>query len=181
MAWNEFLMARSIQRQVLKRACVVLVDRTTWAGHEADVLAVTGNLRLIDIEIKISRADLKADASKSKWWQTYWPWSHRDLHYCLPAPLQWPARIWKHYYALPADIWKNDLLAALPSPASGVILLDGEDAHLARVVRRSTPNRNAEPITAEQALDIARLANLRMWDAYAQLARASLERPGMAA
>ena len=180
---NEFLMARAIQRHVLKRDCVVLVDRCQWSGSEADVLAVTGNLRLIDIEIKISRADLKADAKKSKWWQTYWGWGQRDQHHCLPAPLQWPHRIWKHYYALPASVWKDDLLACIHSPASGIILLDDIDGlpGLARVVRRAKPNGGAKPISAEQALDVARLANLRMWDAYRQLAMAAQERPGMAA
>ena len=32
--------------------------------------------------------------------------------------------------------------------------------------RRATPNKDAHRLTPAQAVDIARLANLRMWEAY---------------
>lgn len=172
MNWNERMIARAIATQVFQRRCLLLVDRCWWTGREADVLCVTRNLRLIDVEIKISRSDLKADAAKDKWWQSrgFGTYNRETGRHERPAPipLQWPQHVWKHYYATPADIWKPELLASLPSPASGVIHLK-HDPHgriYAYVERRAKPNSSAKPINAEQVLDIARLANLRMWDAY---------------
>ncbi len=175
--WSEGRIARAIARQTLASKCVVLVDRCTWTGHECDVLGVTQDLRIIDVEIKISRADLKADAGKDKWWQQP-AWAYRTAK---PAPVHrdWPPKVWKHYYAVPADIWKPELLPMLASPASGVLLVReqrGTDVLSVECVRRATPNRDAKPISAAAAVDIARLANLRMWDAYKQLEQAAARR-----
>ena len=166
---TEGSIAGVVGRQVLERRCVLLVDRCSWTGSECDVLAVTSNLRVIDVEIKVSRSDLKADARKDKWWQQH-PWA-----YCQerPAPvaLQWPHRVWKHYFAVPAAIWTADLLDALPSPACGVVTLSEPEpsGHVyVKCVRRALPNPAADRLTAEQVMAVARLANLRMWEAYAQ-------------
>lgn len=171
MTWSEHLIAGEIARQTLAKKCVVLVDNCSWTGHECDVLAVTTDLRIIDVEVKISRADLKADAGKSKWWHSGGGWREWAGE-TRPAPVarEWPPRVWKHYYALPADIWRDDLIASLPSPKSGVLLLKQQQAGGAQIVvecrRRATPNKNATRLTASNVMDIARLANLRMWDAY---------------
>lgn len=185
MKWNEGLIARAIARQTLASKCVVLVDRCTWTGHECDVLAVTRDLRIIDVEIKISRADLKADAKKDKWWIRNFvgysePKEIRDgngvLRYTTRESLwnnvarQHPPKVWKHYYAMPRDIWKSELLECLPSPHSGVILMREQHGNdtvaVAEVVRRATPAKDAYRLKPEQVMDIARLANLRMWEAY---------------
>lgn len=185
MIWNERNVITAVCRQVLQRKCLLLVDNCSWPGAECDVLGVTTDLRIIDVEVKISRADLKADARKEKWWHVpsytealesglikrgdAWdPWGHK-------TPRRWPRRVWKHYYAMPEAIWKDELLAALPSSDSGVILLR-EQQHrphiaVARVARRSKPDRDAYRLKPEQVMDIARLANLRMWDAYEQVER----------
>lgn len=83
MTWNEGMIARAISLQTLNRRCVLLVDRCNWTGNECDVLAVTVDLRVIDVEIKISRADLKADAAKDKWWI-------RQFRYVTPDPVRAP-------------------------------------------------------------------------------------------
>lgn len=175
MTTTAAMIARAIALQTLNRRCVLLVDRCLWTGYECDVLGVTVDLRIIDIEIKISRADLKADAGKDKWWHrmpgTY-DWRTRSYPPGTSRAREWPPRIWKHYYALPANIWKDDLLDALPSPKSGVLLMMQQDRGapvVARCVRRATPCRDADRLTPQQAIDIARLANLRMWDAYDKL------------
>lgn len=166
------MIARAIALQTLARKCVVLVDNCNWTGYECDVLAVTTDLRIIDVEVKISRADLKADAKKDKWWHRQsWGWPSREPP---PAtPRDWPPKVWKHYYALPKEIWKEELLDFLPSKASGVLLLDAvgyprATNQVMRVdcVRRATPNKTATRLKSEQVMDIARLANLRMWEAY---------------
>ena len=171
VAWSERLIAGEIARQTLARKCVVLVDNCNWTGHECDVLAVTTDLRVIDVEVKISRADLKADAGKDKWWHRQWGlYSPATQSYDKPPDIlrEWPPKVWKHYYALPADIWRDDLIAALPSPKSGVLLLTHKPGEFIRIKceRRATPNRDATRLTAANVMDIARLANLRMWDAY---------------
>lgn len=175
-AWSEYAIARAISLQTLQRKCVLLVDNCNWTGHECDVLGVTTNLRLIDIEVKISRADLKADSKKDKWWHRM-GWGSYDVvdgkrTYVPPpsVPRVHPPKVWKHYYALPAEIWKPELVDSLPSKASGVLLLRrGNHRGVSVVVecaRRATPDRFATRLTAEDVMDIARLANLRMWEAY---------------
>ncbi len=196
MTWSETAIARALVRQTFNRKYLVIVPNCNWTGHECDLLVVTESLRIIDVEIKISRADLKADAKKEKWWHRehlgYWPsvtelrhdhyWNdlmveriHRRGRY-KSTPKDWPTKVWKHYYALPKEIWHPDLLAALPSAQSGVLLLDRDgyprpvgQAMRVDCVRRATPNRDAAPISPAAAVDIARLASLRMWDAYARL------------
>ena len=184
MKWNEGMIARAISLQTLNRRCVLLVNRCIWTGHECDVLGVTTDLRIIDVEIKISRADLKADAKKEKWW-------HRKFSGHGPAESiysktgqllgttqsviydktarYWPPKVWKHYYAMPADIWTPDLLDSLPGTASGILLLSAHSGSADVVVhcqRRAAPNKDAERLSTQNVMDIARLANLRMWEAY---------------
>lgn len=175
--WTEGRIAAVISRQTLARKCVVLVDRCYWTGNECDVLGVTADLRIIDVEIKISRADLKADADKDKWWHRQFatyagvdPATGKSrYHQPEPVARTWPPKVWKHYYALPADIWKPELLDALPSTASGVIVLREHIRVIeANVMRRAKPNPDAGRLTTAQVVDIARLGNLRMWDAYDQ-------------
>jgi hypothetical protein len=175
MTWTAAMIARAIALQTLNRRCVLLVDRCLWTGYECDVLGVTVDLRIIDIEIKISRADLKADAEKDKWWhRQFGHWSPVQQRYVEPDPVPraWPPKVWKHYYAMPADIWKPELMDCLPSPNSGVLLMRRQDRGapvVATCARRAKPNRDAERLTPQQAIDIARLANLRMFDAYEKL------------
>lgn len=174
MTWSEHKIARAIALQTLARKCVVLVDNCNWTGHECDVLAVTADLRIIDVEVKISRADLKADAKKDKWWR-------RGGYFYQEGPprptmaREHPPKVWKHYYALPAEIWRPELVNSLPSPYSGILLLREQDSAVTplavHVERRATPAKDAYKLTPAQAVDIARLANLRMWEAYGKTDR----------
>lgn len=179
VVWTEGLIARAICRQILERRCLVLVENCQWTGHECDVLGLTTKRQIIDIEVKISRADFKADAKKDKWW--HYPDYIEALDAGLTTPGKWdpyairipvshPPRVWKHYYAMPASIWKPELLQSMPSQSSGVILLREQDSVETPVVacleRGAVPSKNACLLTPEQVLDVARLANLRMWQAY---------------
>lgn len=185
MKWSERSIARALAQQTFNRKYLVVVPNCNWTGHGADILAVTENLRLIDVEIKISRADLKADAKKDKWvkrtFQGYEPVEHLYDKHGLVAHkrsravydelrLEWPRRVWKHYYAMPEEIWTDDLLVSLGSEASGVLLL-ADDAHGLRIRcrRPAKPCRDADTLTPAAAVNIARLASLRMWDAYQRL------------
>jgi hypothetical protein len=78
---------------------------------------------------------------------------------------------------MPSEVWKPELVDCLPSRACGVLLLTKRDRKNAppvisvECVKRSRPNKNAERLTPEQAVDVARLANLRMWEAFADVER----------
>lgn len=168
MKWSERSIARALAQRTFNRKYLVVVPNCNWTGYECDILAVTENLRIIDVEIKISRADLKADAKKDKWWQRAgYGWEHRGLP---PVARAHPPKVWKHYYALPEEIWTDDLIDKLGSPASGVLLLSEDDRGLQiRCRRPAKPCRDADKLTPTAAVNIARLASLRMWDAYQQL------------
>lgn len=168
--WTERSVAGVLARNSFDNALCVLPNAgwAAWTG-EVDLLVVPPCLRCIDVEIKVTRGDLRADAKKEKWW--------RDPHLGgrRAEPLQWPANAWKHYYALPAEIWTPELLTSMASPASGVLLVhDVEDVGRYRwgrvsSARRAKPNRDAKPIGMPSLRQLARLASLRMWDAYREV------------
>lgn len=181
---TERSIAGYLARVIFERRHLLLVPNCQWPGSECDLLVVTPNLRIIDVEIKISRADLKADANKDKWFEFerytgVWPTPKKRIQY--------PKRIWKHYYCLPRAIWKPELYDCM-NPVSGVLLIDetgkirdevgygvtripASNGMRIMVERRAKPDTKAEKISAEDAIDIARLASLRMWDAYEKLDR----------
>lgn len=166
MNWSERQIAGYLARYVFEKKNLVIVPNCSWPGSECDLLVVTPNLRVIDVEIKISRADLRADAKKDKWFHS-WDW-RRDGAYIrdLRKRREWPRRVWKHYYCLPRDIWKPELLAEI-NPVSGVLIIEsGYPDLFIQCERMAKPDRSADKISAEDAIDIARLASLRMWDAY---------------
>jgi hypothetical protein len=186
MKLTETSIARALAMQYFNRKYLVVVPNCSWPGSECDVLCVTENLRIIDVEIKISRSDLKADAKKCKWWESRilgygeevvkehagrLVSRHRPALYEKTAR-QWPQKVWKHYYAMPKEIWKPELADSMPSKASGILLLS-EQAYDGKLIatceRRAMPCKDAEKLSPAAAVDIARLASLRMWESYSQL------------
>lgn len=158
------------------------------AGHESDLLVVNEKRRVIDIEIKISRADFKADAKKTKWRESLsaheaalTPGSietdheqafsfrgQKDLRRwkTYHVPLLYPKNVWKHYFCMPADIWDDDLIEYLPSPASGVMLVHHADGRIwgsVKTIRPAKANPDFKILTSDQILNIARLCTIRMW------------------
>lgn len=172
MIWSETSIARALALQTFNKKNLVVVPNCLWTGYECDLLVVTPDLRIIDVEVKISRADLKADAKKDKWWHRgFGNWDSTGCRWETPLPTahQWPPKIWKHYYAMPAEIWKPELLENI-NVNSGILLLKeqvggGADI-VVRVERQAKPNRAAGKISPAEAIDIARLASLRMWESY---------------
>ncbi|MFB3910459.1 MAG: hypothetical protein ACE15D_18875 [Candidatus Eisenbacteria bacterium] len=182
--WSEASIASILQRDLFARAHVV-VDNCNWTGHECDLLVVTTNMQIIDVEIKISRSDMRADAKKEKWWDRrflgYGPEEvcevNGHVRWITRPPIhentarQWPPKVWKHYYAMPREIWTDAMLPQVASERSGIVLVyvDDHGGHRYEVKRRATANVGADKISEAQALGIARLANLRMWNAYRDL------------
>jgi hypothetical protein len=166
--WTEARVARAIIHSQMFNRQLLMVPRCHYAGAEADLLALDPrSMRLIDIEVKVSRADALADPKKDKWW---------SYHYTRPPlKLEWPRTVWKHYYCMPSAIWHKDrdgrLARELPRH-SGVLLLYGDPGgqHHVGLARRAKPNPKAKPLDVADSLSIARLAGLRMWDALIALA-----------
>jgi hypothetical protein len=161
--WSEALIAKGLAFKLLSRS-VLIVPNCGWTGNECDLLVIEKRMRIIDVEVKISRPDLKADAKKEKWWH-YRPWSRRGEP---RVPRQWPDKVWKHYYAMPKEIWDAKLLPTIPA-ASGVILVSLDDRYTGGLkvefIRNAKPNRDAKPISPADAIDLARLTSLRLWTA----------------
>jgi hypothetical protein len=171
MKWTARELARTLSGHVFNHKHLVVVPDCHWPGSECDLLVVRRDLRLIDVEIKISRADLKRDAAKDKWFEIPLMW--RSGSERPRVPRTHPARIWKHYFAAPAEIWTDALLHDIPV-CSGVLVIRGrkeENRPLMTIRRQARPNRQAVPITAGEICDIARLQSLRMWDAYDEVDR----------
>lgn len=172
--WSEGKITRAVAVQTLAKKCVVLVDRCNWTGHECDVLAVTTDLRIIDVEVKISRSDFKADSRKDKWWHRFGSqYAGVDesgrTKWTQPAPIHrhWPPKVWKHYVCMPRELWDAALFEFMPSPASGLLLVREHRGRIeVNCERRAVPNKDACRLQPTSVMDIARLANLRMWDAY---------------
>ena len=180
MKYTERSIARLMAMQFFAAKYLCITPNCTFTGNEADLLVVTKDLRLIDVEIKISRADFRADAKKDKWGR------HKKGMYFEEAifgengkiiggrihyhkfKLDWPRRIWKHYYVMPEDIYTPDLLDDAASEKSGILVLskdtNGSGSHFISPVRAARANRDAEKITHEEVVNIARLASLRMWN-----------------
>lgn len=172
--WNSSEISWALYSQAFRGKHIVVAQNTYWPGSECDILVVRNDLRLMEVEIKISRQDLKIDKHKDKWkkWQASWPiWQNTR-----PEPEQrtHPLRIWKHYYALPTEIWKPELVEEI-NPCSGIILIDFHKAYegsiaffRANIRRQAKPNKEAKPITPEDAVDIARIQNMKYWELIEQ-------------
>lgn len=174
VTWSEGKVGRILARNTFAKALCVLPN-STWTGDEIDLLVVPPCLRCVDVEIKVSRADLRADRNKARWWRQ--PGQSRGGG--PPAPIAYPKHVWKHYYAMPVDIWHADLLDII-WPQSGVLLVsESRGAHGlngyaygdVECVQRATPNKAAKPLGPHQIHAVARLASLRMWDTYRDLER----------
>jgi len=179
MNWSEAKIGRILARDTFKDMLCVLPN-TYYAGEEADLLCVSKSLRLIDVEIKISRADLKRDPAKDKWWQSAklaesvivessWgprPGKPQIMKRYPKIPRAYPRHVWKHYYAMPESIWKPELLEFV-QPISGVLLIS--DDKRVKSIKRCKPNLKAPLMDAHDLMLIARLCSYRMWDAYGHL------------
>lgn len=167
-AWSEGKIGRILAHNSFKTALCMLPN-TVWTGDEIDLLVVPPCLRVIDVEIKISRADLRADRHKGRWWQTM---KYNEAG--PPKPIAYPKHVWKHYYAMPTELWHVDLLDTI-FPTSGVLLVSAARSGLwqgwVECVQRATPNKAAKPLDPADVLDIARLATIRMWETYLDLDR----------
>lgn len=164
--YSEHSIARYLAREKFS-GMMLVVDNTYHTGDECDLLIVNHrNLKYIDVEIKISRADLKADRHKDKWVRLpQWPQTGP------PVPREWPRRVWKHYYCIAEPIWKPELLEHV-GPRSGVFTVRiGENGYGGGITvrRKCKANPDAKPATMQEIVKLAYLANVRMHEAYRRM------------
>ncbi len=116
--------------------------------HECDLLIVSNAGYVTEVEIKISRADLRADAKKSH--------GHRN------------ARIKYLYFAVPEKL-EAAALEFAPERA-GIITVRDKDkpgeylGPRCKRIRAPSAIRQVSPMTASERYKVARLGALRIWN-----------------
>lgn len=119
------------------------VANVSWSllSYEADLLCMTQSGYLIEVEVKISLADLKRDAGKRKW-------ESRDFR----------ERVSRFYYAMPEALWEKPSTREHVRPGAGVIVV-GEKARIEVEAERTS----ARPLSAKDQFDLARVGSYRAW------------------
>lgn len=118
----------------------IVVPNISWGAgvHECDIFSVSGAGWATEIEIKISAADLKKDASKKH--------GHRSnkikfLYFAIPKKM---LRYWKH----------------IPARA-GVYVVDQKGG--VHRLRQAVKNETAHVLSEKEIANIARLGVMRYW------------------
>lgn len=123
----------------------LMVPNVSWGFgiHECDLLCVTKSGYLYEVEIKVSKSDLRADAKKAH--------GHNSN------------KIKFLYFAVPENLL--DDLSLFPERSGILKIRKANNDMIPRcsLVRRPKVNPLAKPITKDQAYQIARLGTLRFW------------------
>lgn len=179
MKWTAREICRQLYIQAFHGKHLVICPNTYWPGNETDLFVVRNDLRLMEVEIKISRSDLKADKHKDKWFEH---WRYEPGKPWLPPserpriPRTHPLRIWKHYYCMPESVWKEGLESEV-QPTSGIILMrDNRDRPGCWLHRQAKPAKQCDRISPEELADIARMQSHKMWEAFSEVDRAKRQR-----
>lgn len=121
----------------------VIVPNVSWGmfRYELDLCLLNHrSLYAYEVEIKVSKSDLKRDAAK---------WHHHNWNYDLIRCL---------YFAMPEKM--RDCADLVPERA-GILLVDPK-GHV-QTLREPKPNPAAKKWTYEQAYKLARLGTMRTW------------------
>lgn len=125
----------------------LIVPNAHWGMgnmHECDLLIMSQSGYLTEVEIKVSKPDLKADAKKVH--------GHRST------------RIKRLFFALPHYL--EDAIEFVPERA-GIIIVSPKDDHSwgprCKVIRKPVTNKVAQKVSAEERYKIARLGAIRIW------------------
>jgi len=132
----------------------LIVPNVYWGwgldNHECDLLIVSKAGYVTEVEIKISRADLRADAKKSH--------GHRN------------ARIKYLYFAVPEKL-ETAALEFVPERAGIITVRNGENVvgiypHRPKCKRIREPSKtiNVSKMSDHERYKIARLGALRIWN-----------------
>jgi hypothetical protein len=124
----------------------IIIPNLSWGmfNYELDLCVLNcKSLYAQEVEIKISKADLKRDKEK-------WKWQYPGYNYDLIR------QIW---FAMPLKL--KDCIELVPEKA-GIIFLDCKG--YPHMERRPKINPVAKRWTLEQAFNLGRLGTMRMWN-----------------
>jgi hypothetical protein len=126
----------------------VIVPNASWGAdiHECDLLIVSSAGYLTEVEIKVTKADLKKDSTKRH--------GHRN------------DKIKFLFYAMPTSVWLRGIEELVPERAGIVTVekLEWRDGYAVHVQRKPQANRTAKPISPPERYQLARLGAMRIWD-----------------
>jgi hypothetical protein len=124
----------------------IIVPNVSWGVnlHECDLLIIRKSGYGIEVEIKVTKSDLKADAKK--------PHEHTDRM----------DRLSELYFAIP-DYMKN-CVEYIPERA-GILLVSKHDGYFGLSMLRSPQiNKNRRKFTDSEMLKVAHLGTMRIWN-----------------
>lgn len=124
----------------------LVVANVSWGllRWEADVCALSNSGWLTEIEIKVSVADLKKDAEKTKHGQ----WAQDNM-------------IREFFYAMPGAVW-DKVKDAPPIPDYAGVIVITEDGRR-EYPRKATKKTHARKLTDSERLQLGRLGAMRYW------------------
>lgn len=152
MTSREVLIALTRNGGPFSRRQWVAVPNVYWGWglrYEADLIAVSRAGVCTEVEIKVSRQDLRQDRLKRKWLTGLGP------------------MIARFYYAVPENL-KDYALEIIPEDCGLVAVGSGNEATsglpVARVIRRARTRKSARKPTEAEILKLHHLGIMRFWD-----------------
>jgi len=123
-------------------------------SYEADLIVVRPSRRAIEIEIKVSIYDLRADLKKKKF--------------------QYPSRFHQFYYLIPQEMEKyKDEILNIINPNAGLMISKSKirmhdngyasNFKFIEIIRPAKINKNARKISDKEYLKLCELAAMRIW------------------
>jgi hypothetical protein len=116
--------------------------------HECDLFIVTKKNYCYEVEIKISKADLKKDSEKKH--------NHKS------------GKIKRLYFAIPDHL--QDCIEYIPERAGIIIVRKNKPSEYyyqqtydVREIREPVENNNSTPLTDKERYNVARLGTMRIW------------------
>lgn len=140
----------------------LIVPNVSWGflNYEADLLIIKPSRYVIEIEIKISKSDLKNDKKKKKY---RWNWYLQN-------------KIKLFYVLIPSDLYsgkEQETLDILP-PNAGLLTAyysNVYDRWYCSCVKSPIVNRNAEKLSDHEYMTLLKLAAMRIWSLKEKLLR----------
>jgi hypothetical protein len=132
----------------------VLCHNVSWGmfNHECDVLVLEKDNSFTEIEIKVSKADVKKDLTKGH--------GHNDK------------RIHKLYFAIPEELYRPDVIELIPERA-GIMVVSKQTVTSwngttktkteIQIKRKPVPTKEKHIATPEQIRKLAYLQQFRFW------------------
>lgn len=119
------------------------IELGTSNDHECDLLIIKKSGYAVEVEIKMSLNDVKADLKKKHF--------HDN------------EKIKELYFALPESIY-DQAIEFIPEKAGIILIRQYNDNVIARIKRNPIINKNSRKLTLEEQLKFARLGTMRIWN-----------------